>query len=146
MQFGDHVVHDQLDLDVMRGETIGVIGPSGCGKSVLLSQIVGLITPTKGEIRVFGEDLSEMPADERRAFEQRWSVMFQDGALFSNLTVREMLSYTAELKRPMGESNADKRRVVEDTSVSSGSACAPTPSSATSSTGASRGAKPSGRT
>ena len=89
MQFGDHVVHDQLDLDVMRGETIGVIGPSGCGKSVLLSQIVGLLHPTKGEIRVFGEDLTKLSAEERRHFEQRWSVMFQDGALFSNLTVRE---------------------------------------------------------
>tara|TARA_Y100000052_G_scaffold27554_1_gene36227 strand:- start:9217 stop:9972 length:756 start_codon:yes stop_codon:yes gene_type:complete len=89
MQFGDHVVHDQLDLDVMRGETIGVIGPSGCGKSVLLSQIVGLIDPSAGTIKVFGEELDKLSKKERQKIERRWAVMFQDGALFSNLTVRE---------------------------------------------------------
>ena len=89
MQFGDHVVHDQLDLDVMRGETIGVIGPSGSGKSVLLSQIVGLLKPTAGTVEVFGSQMSRLSAAERRANEKRWSVMFQDGALFSTLSVRE---------------------------------------------------------
>lgn len=89
MQFEEHVVHDQLDLDVRRGETLGVIGPSGCGKSVLLSQIVGLLTPTRGEIEVFGENLSKVSDRKRRQLERRWAVMFQDGALFSTLTVRE---------------------------------------------------------
>ena len=88
-QFGDHVVHENLDLDIYRGETIGVIGPSGCGKSVLLSEIVGLLTPTAGSVTVFGETLSELSDRDRQAIERRWSVMFQDGALFSNLTVRE---------------------------------------------------------
>lgn len=88
-QFGTHVVHENLDLDVIRGETLGVIGPSGCGKSVLLSQIVGLLTPAKGEIEVFGESLSHASSRQLRQMEQRWSVMFQDGALFSTLTVRE---------------------------------------------------------
>ncbi|MAP93559.1 MAG: ABC transporter ATP-binding protein [Ponticaulis sp.] len=88
-QFGDHVVHDNLDMTVYRGETIGVIGPSGCGKSVLLSEIVGLLEPAAGEIRVFGQDLDALSAGDRRQIEQRWAVMFQDGALFSNLTVRE---------------------------------------------------------
>ena len=88
-QFGDHVVHDGVDLDVYRGETIGVIGPSGCGKSVLLSEIVGLLEPSAGEVKVFGENLSELDEKERQAIERRWAVMFQDGALFSNLTVRE---------------------------------------------------------
>ena len=88
-QFGSHVVHDQLDLDVHRGETIGVIGPSGCGKSVLLSQIVGLLTPAAGQIEVFGKKLAGISSRDRRELEKRWAVMFQDGALFSNLTVRE---------------------------------------------------------
>lgn len=88
-QFGDHVVHDGVDLDVYRGETIGVIGPSGCGKSVLLSEIVGLLEPSAGEVKVFGENLSELDEKDRQAIERRWAVMFQDGALFSNLTVRE---------------------------------------------------------
>ena len=89
MQFDEHVIHDQLNLNVMRGETIGVIGPSGCGKSVLLSQIVGLIEPTAGTIKVFGEELDTLSKRDRQSIEQRWAVMFQDGALFSNLTVRE---------------------------------------------------------
>ena len=88
-QFGSHVVHEHLDLDVMRGETLGVIGPSGCGKSVLLSEIVGLLNPARGEVTVFGHSLSELSPKERAAVERRWAVMFQDGALFSNLTVRE---------------------------------------------------------
>jgi phospholipid/cholesterol/gamma-HCH transport system ATP-binding protein len=87
--YGDHVVHEHLDLDVQRGEIMGVIGPSGTGKSVLLRAIVGLKTPAAGDVEIFGERLAAMDADERRRLEQRWGVMFQDGALFSNLTVRE---------------------------------------------------------
>ncbi|MEL6324522.1 MAG: ATP-binding cassette domain-containing protein [Pseudomonadota bacterium] len=88
-QFGTHVVHDHLDLDLQQGEILGVIGPSGCGKSVLLRAIVGLRPPQAGTIEVFGEDLSHVSAAERRRVEQQWGVMFQDGALFSNLTVLE---------------------------------------------------------
>ena len=88
-RFGDQVVHDQLDLDVRRGEILGVVGPSGCGKSVLLREIVGLDPPTAGEIEVFGRPLMSLDKAERRGVEERWGVMFQDGALFSSLTVRE---------------------------------------------------------
>ena len=88
-QFGTKVVHEDLNLSVRRGETIGVIGPSGCGKSVLLSEIIGLIRPAAGQIKVFGETLSDLSPAERETVERRWGVMFQDGALFSNLTVRE---------------------------------------------------------
>ena len=87
--FGSHVVHEHLDLDIRRGEVIGVIGPSGCGKSVLLRAIVGLKAPEQGEIEVFGRRLSSLDDAERSAVERRWGVMFQDGALFSNLTVAE---------------------------------------------------------
>jgi phospholipid/cholesterol/gamma-HCH transport system ATP-binding protein len=88
-RFGDHVVHEDLDLDVWRGEVLGVVGGSGTGKSVLLRTICGLNRPAGGSIRVFGTDVLTASQSERRALENRWGVMFQDGALFSSLTVRE---------------------------------------------------------
>ncbi len=88
-QFGDHVVHDGLDLDVRRGEILGVVGGSGTGKSVLLRTIAGLNTPAEGEVRVLGTDMRGASDEDRAAVEARWGVMFQDGALFSSLTVRE---------------------------------------------------------
>ncbi len=87
--FGPQVVHDGLDLDVYRGEVLGVVGGSGTGKSVLLRTIVGLIRPRAGDIRVFGLDVIHTTEEERRAIETRWGVLFQDGALFSSLTVRQ---------------------------------------------------------
>jgi len=88
-RFGTTVVHQGLDLDVTRGEVLGVVGASGSGKSVLLRTIVGLQTPAAGRITVLGCDvLTAGPAD-LRAVQNRWGVMFQDGALFSSLTVRE---------------------------------------------------------
>jgi phospholipid/cholesterol/gamma-HCH transport system ATP-binding protein len=88
-QFGDHVVHDGLDLDVFRGEVLGVVGGSGTGKSVLLRAIVGLLRPNAGSVTVFDTDMLNATEDERQRTEQRWGVMFQDGALFSSLTVCE---------------------------------------------------------
>jgi phospholipid/cholesterol/gamma-HCH transport system ATP-binding protein len=88
-QFGSHVVHENLDLDVHRGEILGVVGGSGTGKSVLLRTIAGLQRPAAGSVRVFGTDVFEATGAERAALEERWGVMFQDGALFSSLTVRE---------------------------------------------------------
>jgi phospholipid/cholesterol/gamma-HCH transport system ATP-binding protein len=80
-RFGAQTVHDGLDLDVRRGEVLGVVGPSGTGKSVLLREIVGLDPATDGEIT--------FPYFEAKSIEPRLGVMFQDGALFSNLTVLE---------------------------------------------------------
>ena len=88
-RFGSHTVHDGLDLDLRRGEILGVVGGSGTGKSVLLRTIVGLVTPAEGSVRVFGKDLLTLPREEREAVERRWGVMFQNGALFSSLTVCE---------------------------------------------------------
>ncbi|HEY8617321.1 ABC transporter ATP-binding protein [Phenylobacterium sp.] len=87
--FGDHVVHDRLDLTVKRGEVLGVVGGSGAGKSVLLNSIIGLRAPQGGDIRVFGNDIET--ASQRRwdAINRSWGVLFQSGALFSNLTVKE---------------------------------------------------------
>ena len=72
-----------------RGEILGVVGGSGTGKSVLLREIVGLLRPAAGTIRVFGQDVGALSGAAREAVERRWGVMFQDGALFSSLTVRE---------------------------------------------------------
>ena len=88
-RFGTHTVHDGLDLDVRRGEIIGVVGGSGTGKSVLLRAIVGLLTPNEGQIEVFGESVRDTSEQDYRNLRRRWGVMFQDGALFSSLTVRQ---------------------------------------------------------
>ncbi len=80
-RFGKQTVHDGLDLDVRRGEILGVVGPSGCGKSVLLREIVGLQEVTAGEI--------DFPYHDAQGIEPRVGVMFQDGALFSNLSILE---------------------------------------------------------
>ena len=86
-QFGPQVVHDGLDLDVRRGEVLGVVGGSGTGKSVLLKQIIGLMRPAAGTIEVLGQRTDQLDDAERRALTGRWGVLFQDGALFSSLTV-----------------------------------------------------------
>ncbi|MFV0490347.1 MAG: ABC transporter ATP-binding protein [Pseudorhodobacter sp.] len=88
-QFGRHVVHDNLDLDVYRGEILGVVGGSGTGKSVLLRSIAGLQRPAAGDVEVLGTNVRSATEEERTALERRWGVMFQDGALFSSLNVRE---------------------------------------------------------
>ena len=110
-RFGNHTVHDGLDLDVHQGEVIGVIGPSGCGKSVLLRAIVGLRPPQGGTVEVFGRDMDLLSAAERKLEERNWGVMFQDGALFSNLTVlenvmvplREHVEMPVELMRELAD-------------------------------------------
>lgn len=88
-RFGDHVVHDGLDLKVERGEVLGVVGGSGTGKSVLLNSIIGLKPPDGGQIRLFGGDMKTASRRRWSSIERRWGVLFQQGALFSNLTVRE---------------------------------------------------------
>jgi phospholipid/cholesterol/gamma-HCH transport system ATP-binding protein len=88
-QFGPQVVHDRIDLDVRRGEVLGVVGGSGSGKSVLLKEIIGLIRPAGGSIEVFGEDIQSLSEAEFQAMATRWGVLFQDGALFSSLTVAQ---------------------------------------------------------
>lgn len=88
-QFGSHVVHDNLDLDVRRGEILGVVGGSGSGKSVLLRSIVGLQKPARGEISVNGRNVLDMTEKEAVRQRRQWGVMFQGGALFSSLTVTE---------------------------------------------------------
>ncbi|MBN1141849.1 MAG: ATP-binding cassette domain-containing protein [Deltaproteobacteria bacterium] len=91
-RFGGHAVHEGLDLDVYRGEILGVVGGSGTGKSVLLRSIVGLRRPSGGEIRVFGEERGVFPPQGGSQLERRCGVLFQNGALFSSLTVIENIA------------------------------------------------------
>jgi phospholipid/cholesterol/gamma-HCH transport system ATP-binding protein len=91
--FGSHVVLDHVDLDVYRGEVLGFVGGSGAGKSVLMRTIIGLLPKREGAIKVFGVDMGKASDAERHAVERRWGVLFQQGALFSSLTVRENLEF-----------------------------------------------------
>jgi phospholipid/cholesterol/gamma-HCH transport system ATP-binding protein len=87
--FGDQVIHEGLELDVRRGEILGVVGGSGTGKSVLMRSIIGLQTPDEGEIDVLGENMIARDDDEAKNIRRRWGILFQNGALFSTLTVAE---------------------------------------------------------
>ena len=87
--FGTQVVHENLDLDVRRGEILGVVGGSGTGKSVLMRSIIGLQLPDAGEITVFGEPMIGRDEEEAKHVRRRWGILFQGGALFSTLTVAE---------------------------------------------------------
>ena len=87
--FGEKIIMKGLDLDVYRGEILGFVGASGMGKSVLTRTILGLVPKTQGTIEVFGEDLDGLGPETRRAVERRWGVLFQQGALFSSLTVKQ---------------------------------------------------------
>lgn len=88
-RFGDRTIHNRLNLTVRRGEVLGIVGGSGTGKSVLLNTIIGLRQPQGGEVRVFGVDVQDAKGADRLSLERRWGVMFQQGALFSALTVHE---------------------------------------------------------
>ncbi len=95
--FGDHVVHDGLDLVVLRGEVLGLVGGSGTGKSVLMNTILGLRKPQGGQISVLGSDITSASSRDIVALSKNWGVLFQNGALFSSLSVRE------NVKAPMRE-------------------------------------------
>ena len=88
-RFGTQTVHEDLDLDVRRGEILGVVGGSGTGKSVLMRSILGLRTPDEGQIEVWGRDARGGDAESRLHIQRNTGVLFQDGALFSSLTVGE---------------------------------------------------------
>jgi phospholipid/cholesterol/gamma-HCH transport system ATP-binding protein len=87
--FGEQIIHDGVDLDVHKGEILGVVGGSGTGKSVLMRSIIGLQTPDAGEVTVFGEPMIGRDEEEAKHVRRRWGVLFQGGALFSTLTVAE---------------------------------------------------------
>ena len=91
--FGERLILDDLDLNVRKGEILGFVGPSGAGKSVLMRTIIGLMPKRSGRIEVMGIDLGEADGDVRRNVERRWGILFQQGALFSSLTVRQNIQF-----------------------------------------------------
>src|SRR6478672_3207034 len=106
--FGDQTVLDHLSLDVRKGEILGVVGKSGGGKSVLLRTIIGLLPKWHGKIEVLGVDLDTASEQQRRALERRWGVLFQQGALFSSLTVRQNVQF------PMRENLEISQRLMDE--------------------------------
>ncbi len=113
--FGERTVLDRVSVEVKRGEIFGFVGGSGSGKSVLLRTIIGLIPARSGSIRVLGTDLTHADQEDRRATERRWGILFQQGALFSSLSVlqnvqfpmREYLSLSKRLMQEMAEAKLD---------------------------------------
>lgn len=107
--FGESVILNDLDLDVYRGEILGVVGGSGTGKSVLLRTLIGLVPPRAGTIRMFGTEMMSAGPDARSEVQKRWGVLFQQGALFSSLNVlqnveapmREHLNLDDELREEL---------------------------------------------
>ncbi len=106
-RFGSQTVHQNLDLDLYRGEVLGLVGGSGTGKSVLLRCILGLRQANAGSVRIFGEELLRLSPQRRSHLERRFGVLYQRGALFSSLTVTENIALPliehAGLKRPAAE-------------------------------------------
>ncbi len=90
---GERAVLNGVDLDVFRGEILGFVGASGAGKSVLTRTIIGLMPKRQGTIEVFGTDLDRAKDDERQAVERRWGILFQQGALFSSLSVGQNVEF-----------------------------------------------------
>jgi phospholipid/cholesterol/gamma-HCH transport system ATP-binding protein len=91
-RFGGNVIHDGVDLDVRPGEVMAVVGGSGTGKSVMLNTLVGLNPLAAGTVEIFGQDTARLDEDGRRRLRTRWGVLFQQGALFSSLTVAENIA------------------------------------------------------
>ena len=91
--FRDHIVLDHLSLDVRRGEILGLVGGSGSGKSVLMRTIIGLLPRQQGHIEILGTVMDEASEAERSAIERRLGILYQHGALFSSLTVRQNVQF-----------------------------------------------------
>ncbi|WP_201281593.1 ABC transporter ATP-binding protein [Methylosinus sp. Ce-a6] len=106
--FGQTLVMRGLDLDVYRGEVLGFVGGSGQGKSVLMRTILGLVEKRSGLIELFGRDRDRLSTAERRLVERRWGVLFQNGALFSSLTVRQ------NIQMPMRESGQVSAKLMDE--------------------------------
>jgi phospholipid/cholesterol/gamma-HCH transport system ATP-binding protein len=104
-RFGDHVILDGLNLEVRLDEVLGVVGASGSGKTVLLKTLIGLKALDGGTVKIFGQDIEKASTAEWDAIERNWGVMFQGGAMFSNLSVQENIEAPileqSNLSKPM---------------------------------------------
>jgi phospholipid/cholesterol/gamma-HCH transport system ATP-binding protein len=111
--FGQRLINKDLNLDVMRGEILGVVGASGTGKSVLLRTIVGLIEKKRGTIELFGVDADQMNITQRRLIERRWGILYQQGALFSSLTVKQNIQFPMREYLDFSEELLDEMAMVK---------------------------------
>ncbi|GGZ09226.1 ABC transporter ATP-binding protein [Pseudoduganella plicata] len=91
-KFGRTVIHNDLDLTIEQGEILSIVGGSGTGKTVLLRQMLGLEKPSKGCVRIFGEDITQAKAEQLQLLRNHWGMLFQEGALYSALTVFENIA------------------------------------------------------
>ncbi|HAT31191.1 MAG TPA: ABC transporter ATP-binding protein [Janthinobacterium sp.] len=107
-KFGRTVVHQDLNLAIVRGEILSIVGGSGTGKTVLLRQMLGLERPTRGCVRVFGEDISQTDSARLQQLRNHWGMLFQQGALYSALTVFDNVA------QPMRELHALPEDLVRD--------------------------------
>jgi len=108
--FGSQIVLDHLDLDVRRGEILGVVGASGSGKSVLLRTIIGLVPKRQGSIVAAGPHVDDAAASghDRSTATRRWGILFQQGALFSSLTVRQNIQFPLRENLELSEQLLDE--------------------------------------
>lgn len=111
--FGSRLINNGLNLDVKRGEILGVVGASGTGKSVLLRTIVGLIEKKRGSIELFGVDVDSMTITQRRLIERRWGILYQQGALFSSLTVKQNIQFPMREYLDFSEELLDEMAMVK---------------------------------
>jgi phospholipid/cholesterol/gamma-HCH transport system ATP-binding protein len=110
-QFGDFVVHRDLDLNICPGQIVSLVGGSGSGKTTLLRQILGLETPARGSVKVFGTDLRQATRQEVQQVRNRWGMLFQHGALFSALTTLDNVA------QPMRELRTLPEAVIRDAAL-----------------------------
>ena len=101
--FGSNVVHENLDLTINAGEVVSLVGGSGSGKTTLLRHIVGLTRPSKGEVLLFGKNLHEMPRIPQQRLMNRLGMLFQQGALFSALSVFDNIAFPLRELRQFDE-------------------------------------------
>lgn len=106
--FGDKIVHDGLNLTVPKGSIYGILGPSGCGKTTLLREMIMLQKIDSGVIKILGHDISKITQKKAQILRQQWGVLFQSGALFSSLSVRENIAL------PLVEYTALSKELIDD--------------------------------
>jgi len=109
--FGPKVVYQHLDLDVERGKALTIVGGSGVGKSVMLKMLIGLLKPDSGTIEFDGQEVTKMEREELSVLRQRIAMLFQGGALFDSLNVRDNVAYGLEehFRKKMTRSEIDER-------------------------------------